>query len=153
MTYTTNYQLPQWVKSDRIMMDNFNDANAKIDTALKNHDDVLDTLTGQLTEKGNCRIVYGSYVGSGQAGPSNPCTLTFDGKPLAVFIMSQTHSSNTWFAFLPMIRDAQWAAALSQCAVTWSDNAVTWYCWENSTQSQFSSGVQYYIAFLAADEE
>ena len=153
MTYTTNYQLPQWVKSDRIMMDDFNDANSKIDTALKNHDDVLDTLTGQLTEKGNCRIVYGSYVGSGQAGPSSPTSLTFDGKPLAVFIMSQTHSSNTWFAFLPMIRGAQWAAALSQCIVSWGDNSVTWYCWENSTQSQFSSGVQYYIAFLAADEE
>ena len=35
MTKTTNYQLNQWAKSDRIMMDDFNADNAKIDAALK----------------------------------------------------------------------------------------------------------------------
>lgn len=31
MNYTTNYHLPQWVESDRIMMEDFNDAMAGID--------------------------------------------------------------------------------------------------------------------------
>ena len=35
MTKTTNYQLNQWAKSDRVMMDDFNADNAKIDAALK----------------------------------------------------------------------------------------------------------------------
>ncbi len=35
MTKTTNYQLNQWAKSDRIMMDDFNADNQKIDAALK----------------------------------------------------------------------------------------------------------------------
>ena len=34
MTKTTNYQLNQWAKSDRIRMDDFNADNAKIDGAL-----------------------------------------------------------------------------------------------------------------------
>ena len=34
MTKTTNYQLNQWAKSDRIMMDDFNADNQKIDAAL-----------------------------------------------------------------------------------------------------------------------
>ena len=34
MTKTTNYQLNQWAKSDRLMMDDFNADNAKIDAAL-----------------------------------------------------------------------------------------------------------------------
>ena len=34
MNYTKNYQLPQWVESDRVLMDDFNDANAKVDRAL-----------------------------------------------------------------------------------------------------------------------
>ena len=34
MTKTTNYQLNQWAKSDRIRMDDFNADNAKIDAAL-----------------------------------------------------------------------------------------------------------------------
>ena len=35
MQKTTNYQLNQWVKSDRIQMEDFNRDNAKIDAALK----------------------------------------------------------------------------------------------------------------------
>ena len=152
LNQTTNYGLTQWEATDRILMEDFNRDNTKTDAALKENADSIAALETAVAGRGNCRIVYGSYMGSGQAGQSSPCTLTFNGKPLAVFIMSQTHSSNTWFAFLPMIRGAQWAAALSQCNVTWSDNAVSWYCVENSTQSQFSAGTQYYIAFLAADE-
>ena len=34
MKKTTNYQLNQWAKTDRIMMDDFNADNAKIDAAL-----------------------------------------------------------------------------------------------------------------------
>ena len=34
MTKTTNYQLNQWAKSDRIMMDDFNADNEKIEAAL-----------------------------------------------------------------------------------------------------------------------
>ena len=42
MEKTANYQLPQWVKSDQIKMDDFNDAFGKIETALSGHDDSLD---------------------------------------------------------------------------------------------------------------
>ena len=31
MNYTTNYHLPQWVESDRIMMEDFNQMCADID--------------------------------------------------------------------------------------------------------------------------
>ena len=34
LNYTENYQLPQWVESDRVLMDDFNAANAKVDQAL-----------------------------------------------------------------------------------------------------------------------
>ena len=34
MNYTQHYQLPQWVDSDRIMMDDFNDMTAKLDSGL-----------------------------------------------------------------------------------------------------------------------
>ncbi len=35
MDYTNNYHLPQWVKSDRIMMDDFNNAMSAIDSGIK----------------------------------------------------------------------------------------------------------------------
>ncbi len=34
MNYTTNYHLPQWVESDRILMEDFNQAMADIDEGL-----------------------------------------------------------------------------------------------------------------------
>ena len=49
MTKTTNYQLNQWAKSDRIMMDDFNADNLKIDAALCSM----------------AQVVLGSYTGDG----------------------------------------------------------------------------------------
>ncbi len=40
---TTNYALPDWEKSDFIQMSDFNDLTHKLDTALKSHDDTLNT--------------------------------------------------------------------------------------------------------------
>ena len=41
MTKTTNYQLNQWAKSDRVMMDDFNADNATLDAALKANADAI----------------------------------------------------------------------------------------------------------------
>ena len=41
MTKTTNYQLNQWAKSDRVMMDDFNADNATLDAALKANADTI----------------------------------------------------------------------------------------------------------------
>ncbi len=43
MKRTTNYTLPTWEKSDFIQMSDFNDLTHKLDTALKSHDDTLNT--------------------------------------------------------------------------------------------------------------
>lgn len=51
MNKTPNYQLNQWEKSDRIMMEDFNADNAKIEAA-------LEALSGEHT-------YIGSYVGDG----------------------------------------------------------------------------------------
>ena len=45
MKRTTNYALPDWEKSDFIQMSDFNDLTHKLDTALKSHDDTLNTKT------------------------------------------------------------------------------------------------------------
>ena len=48
MTKTTNYQLNQWAKSDRVMMDDFNADNTKIDAALKANADTAAANTQTL---------------------------------------------------------------------------------------------------------
>ena len=53
MTKTTNYRLNQWAKTDRIMMDDFNADNAKLDAALTALDrsSKLHTILDMTTDK------------------------------------------------------------------------------------------------------
>lgn len=49
MGQTANYQLNQWVKTDRIQMEDFNSDNAKIDAALKANADAVATKAESAT--------------------------------------------------------------------------------------------------------
>ena len=51
MNQTTNYQLSQWEASDRILMSDFNNDNAKIDAALKTQAEAISALGAQLDAK------------------------------------------------------------------------------------------------------
>lgn len=169
MTKTEHYQLNQWEATDKLSRANFNSDNAVIDAALAgkaNSADVtavsqsvaaLETLVGG---KGNCRIATGSYVGDGKYGASNPCTLSFDFKPLWLMIgEGQTSESTT-----PEMMDTSFfvypsrgASSVSGKAlrVTWADDYVKWYC----TSSLSSAGAQnntegctYYWVALGVNE-
>ena len=66
MTHTTNFNLSQWAKSDRIQMADFNADNVKLDSALS----------------ACCQFYTMSYTGDGAATK----TFTFPHKPLAIFL-------------------------------------------------------------------
>ena len=66
--YTTNYQLNQWAKSDRLRMDDFNADNQKIDAALA----------------AKSRVACGVYTGDGTASR----TIDLDFTPKAVLVLS-----------------------------------------------------------------
>ncbi len=69
MNYTTNYHLPQWVKEDRIMMDDFNRAMADIEKGLVNAQTVADaarqTANTAHTEATTLPYAVGTYTGTG----------------------------------------------------------------------------------------
>ena len=86
MNKTANFQLTQWEKTDRIMMEDFNRDNAAIDAALKSNADKAAALQTALAGAGNCSIEIKSYTGTGKNGKSNPTRITFSKKPKAVLI-------------------------------------------------------------------
>ena len=51
MDQTRTYKLPQWEKTDRIVMSDFNDQAAKIEAALVSHDASLASLTSGKADK------------------------------------------------------------------------------------------------------
>ena len=103
MTKTTNYQLNQWAKSDRVMMDDFNADNQKIDAALAAR---------------NCQFYTSTYNGTGEA----EATFTFPGKPILIVISSASMVSIA-------VRSAEYGNTLIpngfyQFKSTWSEKSV-----------------------------
>ena len=63
---TANYQLNQWAKPDRIMMDDFNADNQKLDAALKANADAIVAEALERAKCGNCRLSLMTYTGNGK---------------------------------------------------------------------------------------
>ena len=84
---TPNYNLNQWSRDDRVLMEDFNADNAKIDAALgekadKSAVEELNAQVGQV-ELSMPRVVFGTYTGDGAA--SKHIELGFPPKALLLF--------------------------------------------------------------------
>ena len=116
--HTTNYQLCQWQSDDQVKRTDFNEDNAKIDSALKGLSDglaaaqaekadqsALDALAAEVAKKATTaaleavraavpKIAVGTYTGTGTYGESNPCTLdltqALGREPQLVLVRQQT---------------------------------------------------------------
>ena len=152
MNKTANFQLTQWEKTDRILMEEFNSDNEKIDTALKSNADGVAALQTALASCGNCKIVYGTYTGNGKSGSANPNKLTFDGKPVLVIVQAQSNTTDFDF-HLRMIRGCDWAVGDRNNysytnSVAWGENYVSWYNNKAETQFNLQGSVYSYIALI-----
>ena len=151
MTKTTNYQLNQWAKSDRVMMDDFNADNAKIDAALTANADAIAAETAAVALCGNCKIIAGTYTGNGAYSNPGAQTLNFSGKPFAVFILPT--DANDGIGPLILLRGAPWSttnanSSYNSVHITWDTNAVSWYGERNPNLMANSSGKTYYYVAL-----
>ena len=108
MTHTTNFNLTQWEKSDRIQMADFNADNQKIDAALA----ALSTR--------NCRCHCAGYTGDGETSR----TFTFPGKPMLLILVS-----NTGLAVLNRGLEEGWmllsTSTQRSFTVSWGEDRVT----------------------------
>ena len=135
MTKTTNYQLNQWAKSDRIMMDDFNADNQKIDAALAEMP----------------RIVTGTYTGTGTYGSGNPNTLTFDFAPKIIYVvLKQSYNSQAGMLILrgqTICSSTGSPGGAYFCSCSFSGNTVSWYCDDrtNGAYIQFNTNGQEYL--------
>lgn len=135
MTQTTNFHLNQWSPEDYVRRTDFNADNAKIDAA--------------LAAAGNCRIVTGSYTGTGTSGVNGQNTLTFDFTPRIVFLNTElVNPSNTIPRYFALLCPASKYAfdANHRGGVTWGENSVSWYSDGPSYQMNTEGTTYQYIA-------
>ena len=149
MTKTTNYQLNQWAKSDRVMMDDFNADNTKIDAALKAN---ADAITAAAAAQTNCTVVCGTYTGTGDYTADSKNTLTFAGKPMPVIVYA-VGGSNKMLG-LVLVRGANQTynnrgMSLDTIYISWGANSVSWYeKYDAEYQANKHSTAYAYVALL-----
>lgn len=137
MEKTANFGLNQWEKTDRIQMEDFNADNAKLEAA--------------LSKCGNCRMVTGTYTGSGTAGSNAPTKLAFEELPEIVFVTSDAiqmmlmHGCSQAFVFT--------GNNVISIAVTWSGTTASWYHSHEAAYQMNVQNAEYsYFALLRADK-
>lgn len=143
---TANFGLNQWAAEDQVLRTEFNADNQKIDDA--------------LALLGNCRICQGSYVGTGTAGASHPCQLSFGFKPLILFMNTNQHYpaaehllwSRPGLSFTyPMDSNVNYH-------LTWQERGIQWYATAGMgvsttpTQQLNMEGVEYHYTVLGVLE-
>ena len=154
MTKTTNYQLNQWAKSDRVMMDDFNADNAKIDAALKANADAIAAettarvagdaaLQSAVSACGDCFVEAKTYTGNGTKGSSNAIRFTFDKTPQIVFI---TGYGTTAIG----VRGCSSALSTDSGGLrtSWSGKTVSWYHDNNYVSHMNNTGSTYTVIAL-----
>ena len=159
MNYTTNYHLPQWAETDRIMMEDFNQMCSDIDEGIKTAQDTADTAESKADAAqssanavadaytpGNQPYVVGIYTGT---GADMTITLGFRPKFLILSGMESTittNSTSTWDRYFGLCD-----GSILSLRVAFLDTGFTVYARGGSRQNfpDFTdSGRTYcYIAF------
>ena len=162
MQHTQNYQLSRWEKDDRIMMEDFNADNAKLDAALAAKADAEDVtalgetvaaLTAGLGSGGqNARIAWGSYTGNGKYGSGNPTSLTFDFKPMYI-VITLGSAVNATYGTVHLVRGMPISLYNSNFLawLTWHDDGVSLASDSSAGQQMNDNGQLYYYVAIGQD--
>ena len=118
MNKTANYNLNQWVKADRVLMEDFNADNAKIDAA-------LGALAGRMgaAENSALRLAVGRYVGTGSKYAALDLSQSL-GKPARVLVTIGNTSPKFIMWEKPTSTTASWSADTSYQA--YNEEGVTY---------------------------
>lgn len=98
-----------------------------------------------------CQYEYGSYVGTGTSGSSNPNNLNFSFNPKIVFVTdASSTSTNNFYEPLMLVNGGKFYTVYKVYSddyytlnVGWQGNGVSWYASNNAGAQMNISGVTY----------
>ena len=145
MNYTTNYHLPQWVETDRIQMEDFNQMCADIDQGIKDAQETANTAQGTATAAycpTNKPYVVGTYTGT-----SSNMTITLGFKPSFLIISGRQTSYPTGASSMCTYELLTAGNVLTEC-VTLTDTGFVLYLLADNVYPKLVERRTYdYIAF------
>ena len=128
--HTENYGLCQWEATDQVLREEFNQDNAKMDTALEaltklvtQHGEQLSAQEAAIAKLGNCTIYYTTYTGTGTTTSKQ----TFPGKPLVVMVAdSQKGYSFIAWRGMEVVLPHHQQSGILELSLTWGENFFAW---------------------------
>ena len=135
--YTENYQLPLWAADDSFLRTEFNDANQKIDGAIKAVEN---------------KIYMGMFLGDGTYGVNHPTTFTFPFQPRAVYLgwMGKAAYPGGWFRYGSTSEYVQYSYSDAETAIfSWNGNTLSVYS-KAAAEAQFNADGVYTIYIALA---
>lgn len=91
---------------------------------LSAHETAIAALNAAVSKRGNCQVQFVTYPGAGGGLASNPKTLTFAHRPMAIFLYGSSNHF-TWAA-----RGFVYSSlSLTKGTITftWNDRSISWY--------------------------
>ena len=153
MNQTNHYQLSQWEPTDRILMENFNGDNQKIDAALKANAEAAASAAASAAARGNCQIWMDTYTGTGKAGSGNKCTIAFPQKPVLFRICQANNSYHTVSYHGCRELYVMNGSSTYICTASWNGNTLSWYHERDYVlQLNDTNSVYHVVALFAMDE-
>ena len=152
--HTDNYGLCQWEATDQVLREEFNQDNAKVDTALEaldnlvtQHGEQLSAQEAAIAKLGNCRIYYTTYTGTGTTTPKQ----TFPGKPLVGMVAEakKGYSFIAWRGMQTVLPHHQQSGIL-ELPLTWGENSLSWSHDSSAERGLNESGTTYQMIVLLA---
>ena len=140
--YTKHYHLHQWEPEDPFLRTDFNEDLQKIDVA--------------IAGRGDCKIVYGTYIGTGGYGPDSPCVLDFAeslGQAPSLLIVRPSAGVSNQITALKGMKSTYVSPhntySNEVIYLTWADTDVSWYLEKNAALQLNDVGKSYfYVAFI-----
>ena len=136
---TANFGLNQWSAEDKVLREEFNADNQKIEAAL-----------GSIP-----KVATGSYVGTGTSGADKPSSMNFEFQPLMVVItQDSTTSARSGFLLIQGqstsagIGSVSSTSAALEVHITWAGKGLSWYSNEGPNEQMNVSGETYYYFAL-----
>ncbi len=149
--HTEHCQLSQWEPDDQVLRTDFNADHKKIDAVLEKLERTVEEHTRYLNLCGNCQIHMMSYVGNGNSGVENSCSMTCPKPPVLVFIQGNDNSA------VLVIRPNEVFNVVGRTDISgpsfrWNGNTVTWFHADSENQMNSPNMGYNVFALLAGDE-
>ena len=150
MNKTPNYSLSQWSRDDRVLMEDFNADNAKLDAALAVH-------AAALAGKGNCRVETSSYIGrTSQDRLDLSRTFTFSKRPALALIFGASCLfliSGVSGLFIGGYDAIHGAIDISSRIVAWNGNSATISYSARQVCMDVANAAYQVVAWIPVDSE